>query len=352
MKCAFPPAATALLLAAVAPLVAAKTCQMSAAECTGLVLKGTPVPVRDAKGAALVGVPPITADEAWHNMLMEAGIEANISVVGRQISGRYVDNKWLAPCKSAGMCEYCPKFLSKMQVASPSINFHTILRWKRDPLFPQRYLSPKYTRHVLDRPDLVAGMIDNVTNVTKDLSSLMSKCQESVGRYVTNNCWGGGVSLNSYKADCYNCKPGPAFKTFQDQYQYSSSSSDQQRAQLKCPIGGKACPIGGKFQFTIDTSGWGDYLGCTNFIVGYSEHVCKVAIDGRAATCRDMFTGNQAGTMGATRPLKSGDAVVRSADAAAHTKRFVDAAITSNTSNFCSCAARKLLCISWPEAID
>ena len=55
-----------------------------------------------------------------------------------------------------------------------------------------------------------------------------------------------------------------------------------------------------------------------------------------AATCRDQFTGNEAGTPGATTPPKTGDAVVKKADAAAHTKRFVDAAVADGSrSAFC-----------------
>jgi hypothetical protein len=322
-------------------------CQMTAAECTGLVLTETKAPVKNEAGDVIA--PAIEPNEVWDAQHAEAAAEAQLSITGA--------NTWLAVCKTTGICIYCSKFLGalskpvgvydkranytfgkqylegawcdlKKAQASPKkadsfcvkaadpINYHTALRWKVDPKDKTKYLSPKYTKHADDKPDWLADQLNNYTKAQvkakekacpscRAMVSQMGYCEMAIGDYVgdVDKCPETPLAAdaNSYKADCQNCIS--TAKTL--------------------------------FQFTFSGSGK-DYFGCTNFLVGHVEHECKVAVDASAATCRDQFTGNEAGTPGTTSPLKTGDAVVKKVDAAAHTKRFVDAALADGSrSAFC-----------------
>jgi len=324
-------------------------CQMTAAECTALVLNGKTAPVKNEDGDVIA--PAIKPNEVWDAQHAEAAAEAQLSITGA--------NSWLTVCKTTGICIYCSKFLSaltkpvgvydkranytfgsqylegawcdltkaqasKKQAdsfcvkAADPIDYHTALRWKKDPKDNTKYLSPKYTKHADDKPDWLADQLDNYTKAQvkakakvcpscRAMVSQMGYCEMAIGDYVgdVDKCpeTPATVDKDSYKADCQNCIS--TAKTL--------------------------------FQFTFSGSGK-DYYGCTNFLVGHVEHECKVAVDASAATCRDQFTGNVAGTPGAVpgKPLKTGDAVVTAADAAAHTKRFVDAAVADGSrSAFC-----------------
>jgi hypothetical protein len=321
-------------------------CQMTAAECTALVLTGTKAPVKNEAGDVIA--PAIEPNEVWDAQHAEAAAEAQLSITGA--------NTWLTVCKTTGICIYCSKFLGALTQpvgvydkranatfgkqylegawcdltasqksakkadsfcvkAADPIDYHKALRWKKDAT-GKKYLSPKYTKHADDKPDWLADQLNNYTKAQakakktacpscRAMVSTMGYCEMAIGDYVvdTDKCPENPLAAdaNSYKADCQNC--------------ISTAKT--------------------VFQFTFSGSGK-DYFGCTNFLVGHVEHECKVAVDKTAATCRDQFTGNEVGTPGATTPPKTGDAVVKKADAAAHTKRFVDAAVADGSrSAFC-----------------